>query len=200
MSCTKSTDPKYVKRPSPPYPANQCPEGLIKKGNDGNKWIVKKASNGVNRWMKYTGSQQVVHSIQKPLQVQQISHHQKPIKTQSTDLKKLTILELKKLLNKHNIPYPIKAKKAELIKLLSKTTSQKWYKGLIPQNQLNKYIGYTAIYDQDVKTHQVLDDFSSRQTYQRGKRGKDSAGWQLMGQIPRQDGQTRKYYLDQYPL
>jgi DNA ligase-1 len=58
MNCIESLDRKYTSRPSPPFPANQCPEGMIKKGNDGNLWIIKKASNGINRWVKYKSSPQ----------------------------------------------------------------------------------------------------------------------------------------------
>lgn len=52
MECIQSLDKKYTKRPSPPYPANKCPEGMIKKGNDNHLWIIKKYTNG-NRWIKY---------------------------------------------------------------------------------------------------------------------------------------------------
>ena len=38
MSCKKSTDSKYIKRPGPPYPAQNC-QGQKKKGNDGLYYI-----------------------------------------------------------------------------------------------------------------------------------------------------------------
>ena len=41
-SCIKETSSKYLSRPSPPYSASKCPEGKVLKGNDGNKYIVKK--------------------------------------------------------------------------------------------------------------------------------------------------------------
>ena len=36
-SCEKQYSPKYLNRPSPPYSASDCKEGLIKVGNDGNE-------------------------------------------------------------------------------------------------------------------------------------------------------------------
>jgi len=42
--CVEQTSKKYTNRNSPPYPANVCPVGDKKKGNDANK-------NGVSRWV-----------------------------------------------------------------------------------------------------------------------------------------------------
>lgn len=39
-------------RKSPEESATIFPVGKIKTGNDGNRWVVKKASNGVKRWIK----------------------------------------------------------------------------------------------------------------------------------------------------
>jgi hypothetical protein len=49
-SCIKKNKSKYLNRPSPPYPANECC-GEVKEGNDGNKYISKK-TGGVCRWVK----------------------------------------------------------------------------------------------------------------------------------------------------
>lgn len=49
--CTEQSLKKYVSRPSPPFPANQCC-GLVMTGNDGLQYISKAASNGVCRWIK----------------------------------------------------------------------------------------------------------------------------------------------------
>jgi len=49
--CIKSTLKKYTKRPSPPYPANEC-KNLKKKGNDGNMWISKSNKKGIYKWVK----------------------------------------------------------------------------------------------------------------------------------------------------
>ena len=38
-------------RPSPSESATSLPEGSIKKGGNGKRWVVKKASNGTNRWV-----------------------------------------------------------------------------------------------------------------------------------------------------
>ena len=53
--CEKQTARKYLKRNSPPYPANACPLGKIIEGNDGEMWVTKayKTKNGVvQRWVK----------------------------------------------------------------------------------------------------------------------------------------------------
>ena len=55
--CNKSNDPKYTSRKSPPYPANRCPPGLIKQGNDGEEYITKADSNGNLRWVKHKSQQ-----------------------------------------------------------------------------------------------------------------------------------------------
>ena len=41
-----------AKRKSPEESATLFPVGKVKTGNDGNRWVVKKASNGVKRWIK----------------------------------------------------------------------------------------------------------------------------------------------------
>ena len=53
MSCTKSSLKKYISRPSPPFPANLCPKGDIKMGNDKTPYIAKPDKNGVNHWVPY---------------------------------------------------------------------------------------------------------------------------------------------------
>jgi hypothetical protein len=50
--CSRQTAPKYNKRNSPPYPANQCC-GRIMKGNDGEMYVSKGMSGaGHCRWVK----------------------------------------------------------------------------------------------------------------------------------------------------
>ena len=49
--CVRMTTKKYTERPSPPYPANECPK-KSHTGNDGNTWVSTRASNGVYRWVK----------------------------------------------------------------------------------------------------------------------------------------------------
>ena len=45
---------KYSTRPSPPFPANECPEGMILKGNDGNHYVVSAPNaKGIKRWQKH---------------------------------------------------------------------------------------------------------------------------------------------------
>jgi hypothetical protein len=50
--CSLQTSPKYKKRNSPPYPANQCC-GKLMKGNDGEMYISKYMQGaGHCRWIK----------------------------------------------------------------------------------------------------------------------------------------------------
>jgi len=50
--CSASTLSKYSGRPSPPYPAGQCPLGMTLKGNDGNVYEITATKAGVHRWTK----------------------------------------------------------------------------------------------------------------------------------------------------
>jgi hypothetical protein len=47
--CTEQTTAKYVSRPSPPYPANEC-GGLRLIGNDGRIYVSQPNKNGVHTW------------------------------------------------------------------------------------------------------------------------------------------------------
>jgi hypothetical protein len=49
--CVKSDDKKYAKRPSPPYPANECRDQVI-VGNDGKMYISKASTSGIYKWVK----------------------------------------------------------------------------------------------------------------------------------------------------
>ena len=49
--CVKQTTKKYTTRPSPPFPANQCP-GKKKKGNDGNFWKSTQTVTGIYTWKR----------------------------------------------------------------------------------------------------------------------------------------------------
>lgn len=40
-------------RKSPSESATSMPEGTIHRGNDGQRWVIKKAANGIPRWMPY---------------------------------------------------------------------------------------------------------------------------------------------------
>ena len=63
--CVKQTQAKYVGRPSPPFPANECCDQIM-TGNDGLKYISKRASNGICRWVRYHGSSGSSSSNDKP--------------------------------------------------------------------------------------------------------------------------------------
>ena len=49
--CDRQSTKKYVVRKSPPFPANKCPEGQRRKGNDGRMYKAVANVNGVNRWV-----------------------------------------------------------------------------------------------------------------------------------------------------
>lgn len=49
--CTMRATKKYLSRPSPPYPANDCC-GMKKIGNDGSKYVSKPNANGICFWKK----------------------------------------------------------------------------------------------------------------------------------------------------
>ena len=51
--CVINTTKKYTDRSSPPFPANECPEGMVKFGNDGLEYVVSEPNaKGVKRWRK----------------------------------------------------------------------------------------------------------------------------------------------------
>lgn len=92
--CKLSTDSKYQKRPSPPYPANMC-KGVILEGNDKKRYISKENKNGIYTWKRFKG----INETKTPEEYySQLPHYEKPIydtkKVRST-LKKVEI-ELKK--------------------------------------------------------------------------------------------------------
>ena len=61
------TTKKYTSRGSPPYPANECRDHQI-VGNDGEKWVSTRASNGVYRWTKAPGQTKAPGNDIKELQ------------------------------------------------------------------------------------------------------------------------------------
>lgn len=69
---TASEITKYANRNSPPYPANQCEEGMVKPGKDskGNKvmYVVSAPNkNGVKRWViQQKGGYKTYHDDDKP--------------------------------------------------------------------------------------------------------------------------------------
>lgn len=183
MACEKSQDKRYATRKSPPYPANQCPEGDRRKGNDGQWWVAVRASNGVNRWVR--------QPVAKPGPL---------VKKTGHDLSAMTVAGLKAHLKKMGIAFPSGAKKADLIKMVEKHrgavthSSSKWYDGRISAQKLKQVIGFEAVSEKDVTAKEVLDNYQSEQQYQKAKRGEDAmAGWQIIGK-------KSKYYLQEYPV
>lgn len=49
--CSRQTAKKYVGRPSPPFPANECC-GQEKVGNDGEMYVSRADKNGRCAWKK----------------------------------------------------------------------------------------------------------------------------------------------------
>jgi hypothetical protein len=50
-SCRRGSAKKYSSRPSPPYPANDCP-GMTRYGNNKELWLSTPDKNGVHHWKK----------------------------------------------------------------------------------------------------------------------------------------------------
>ncbi len=50
MSCVSESTKKYVKRPSPPFPANKC-KNMTKKGNNGKFFKSTSDKKGVYKWI-----------------------------------------------------------------------------------------------------------------------------------------------------
>jgi hypothetical protein len=49
--CNMRTTKKYLSRPGPPYPANECC-GMKRIGNDGRKYVSMPNAKGVCSWKK----------------------------------------------------------------------------------------------------------------------------------------------------
>jgi len=75
MSCVIQSTKKYVKRPSPPFPANKC-KNMTKKGNNGKffkstadikgvyKWIALKSVNKTKK-AKKVAAKKTISKVQK---------------------------------------------------------------------------------------------------------------------------------------
>ncbi len=57
VGCELQTTKKYMTRPSPPYPANQCCT-QVKTGNNGQMFLSKEFKNGVCRWVPQASTPQ----------------------------------------------------------------------------------------------------------------------------------------------
>lgn len=62
--CRKIKTKKYLKRPSPPYSASECPNKIM-KGNDGNMYISSSHLYGPFRWIRYSHSNTKRNTRQK---------------------------------------------------------------------------------------------------------------------------------------
>ena len=87
-NCIESKLAKYTSRNSPPFPANECPVGLILQGKDG-MYITSADSKGTNKWIKHKGDKpvKVVQKVQAPKKTikQQVTQKSQP-KRQPIDL------------------------------------------------------------------------------------------------------------------
>jgi hypothetical protein len=59
-------------RKGPSESASDFPEGTIKQGNDKESWVIKKVSNGSQRWMPYNSTELFGY---KPLTVDYLAKH-----------------------------------------------------------------------------------------------------------------------------
>lgn len=76
--CVRQKTKKYINRNSPPYPANECPAGMLKKGNNGDIYVAWPDKNGVNRWYPYTKKvkaklEELMEEQKKPLVKKRVS-------------------------------------------------------------------------------------------------------------------------------
>jgi hypothetical protein len=58
--CDRQILKKYTSRPAPPYPANKCPKGEIRLGNDGLEYVNTTNVLGIKAWKKMS------HKSKKP--------------------------------------------------------------------------------------------------------------------------------------
>jgi hypothetical protein len=65
MDCLPSSKPKYMTRPSPPIPANECNVNTVKKGQDGKYWQVRPSGKS-QKWVKCNGNECDTLSAKKP--------------------------------------------------------------------------------------------------------------------------------------
>jgi len=64
--CERQTTKKYTTRPGPPFPANQCPPGCTRRGNDGHMYVTRSSGRpGVRRWFRSGSSK----SLASPLRL-----------------------------------------------------------------------------------------------------------------------------------
>lgn len=64
MPCSYKLTKKYVSRPSPAYPAQEC-RGKLKIGNDDNLYKSVPDKNGVYKWKKHNPSKKSKKSAKK---------------------------------------------------------------------------------------------------------------------------------------
>ena len=70
---SKTKKMNSANRPSPSESAGSLSEGVIKRGNNGQHWVIKKASNGIQRWVPLA-SGAVIGGIM-PLTVDYMAKH-----------------------------------------------------------------------------------------------------------------------------
>ena len=69
----KSRTQNKSSRPSPSESAGLFGEGVIKRGNNGQNWVIKKASNGIQRWVPLANGPDIGGII--PLTVDYLAKH-----------------------------------------------------------------------------------------------------------------------------
>ena len=160
---TASQWKKYSTRASPPFPANECPEGMIQKGNDGNDYTVSAPNaKGVKRWVKMTAKLAAPSSVKPKAKLKA-----KPVPIPAK-----------------SVPSPTKPALGLTEKLLYKQDSKgkmRQWKGWIEQGQGNSYLMYveTGLLDGNKTT-------TRPKIYSQGKQGrgpKEQALFELESKI-----------------
>ena len=84
--CDRQSTKKYVVRKSPPFPANKCPEGQRRKGNDGRMYKAVANVNGVNRWVLASPKRPVRKTSKRPVKTPK-----RPTKKRSSKKKRVYV-------------------------------------------------------------------------------------------------------------
>ena len=86
--CVEQTSKKYTSRKSPPYPANVCPVGDKKKGNDGKMYVVSGPNkNGVSRWVLEKTAKKSSDKKAASVKDDSVKAAKKPVAKKSSKLK-----------------------------------------------------------------------------------------------------------------
>jgi len=85
-------------RQGPSDSATLFSEGTVKKGNDGNEWMIAVTTAGVHRWIRHTNKKQTTRHPKKTMNASKLSKYSKDALVQMTKKYKVTSSGTKKQL------------------------------------------------------------------------------------------------------